>query len=499
MPTPCTRLLLLIPFLLALCRPVVTATDRAPACAGQFYPASPAELRATLTELFRHAAREQEKGDIEALILPHAGYIFSGGVAAAGVAQVNPRQQIDNIFLIGVSHHAAYSGAAVYAAGDFLTPLGRVPVNMNIARTLLNQRDLFLENDRAHAVDHSLEVQLPLLQFHLQKPFRIVPILLGTSDLALCTRIAQVLKPYCTAGNLFVISTDLSHYPSYREAVTTDRRTIKAVLSGSTRELLRTIEQNERAGISHLATSMCGLGGVLLLQEIVGTDNGGRFSLVQYRNSGDAAVGEKSRVVGYASIVVTRPESESFLLSPDDKRQLLVIARSTLAEYLQHRRLPDLSGDRLSAPLRTPCGAFVTLRKQGELRGCVGNFSGMEELARTVQKLAVAAATEDHRFTPVTAGELKSLSIEISALSPMRRVVSPKEITLGKHGIYIRKGDRTGTFLPQVALETGWSLDEFLGHCARDKAGIGWDGWKDAELFVYEAIVFGEPDHAGQR
>ncbi len=478
-----------------------SAEDRVPAVAGQFYPASATELRATLSDFFSRAVQPMGKDPVQAIIVPHAGYVFSGQVAASGFAQIGPQRSIDNIFLIGVSHNAAYDGAAVYVAGDFLTPLGRVPVNAEIGRILLERQGLFIENNRAHAVEHSLEVQLPFLQYHLQRPFKIIPILLGTADPAMCTRLAQVLRPFFTEKNLFVISTDLSHYPSYQDAVTIDRRTIDAVLSRSPENLLRAIADNERTGFRDLATSMCGLGGVLMFQEMIGTDESEKYTLVQYKNSGDVPEGKKSQVVGYAAIIVTRPpkEKESFHIGPGDRRRLLAIARSTIEEHLQTRQSPYLHIDGLSAALRTPCGAFVSLKKHGDLRGCIGSFSSTEELAKTVQKMAIAAATEDYRFSPVSAAELKGLDIEISVLSPMRKVASTQEIQLGKHGIYIRKGNRAGTFLPQVAKETGWSLEEFLGHCAQDKAGIGWEGWKDAEVYVYEAEVFGESDNATGR
>jgi hypothetical protein len=475
-----------------------TAADRSSAYAGRFYPGSATELRATVAEFFSHTIRQNETSIVQALIVPHAGYVYSGQVAASGFARIDPQRAIQNIFVIGVSHNVAYEGAAVYAEGDFLTPLGRVPVNSEIGRALLDRHGIFLENNRAHAVEHSLEVQLPFLQYHLKKPFKIVPILLGTADLRVCRQLAQALRPYCTEENVFVVSTDLSHYPAYQDAVTTDRKTIDGVLSGSPEQLLRVVSANERSGVNALATSMCGLGGVLLLQELVASAGSMKFTLVQYKNSGDVPAGDRNGVVGYAAITVSRPQKEAFQLGRADRRKLLAIARSTIEEYLKNQHVPDLGGKRLSATLRTPCGAFVTLKKHGDLRGCIGNFSGTEELARMVQNMAIAAATEDYRFSPVSSGELKDLDIEISVLTPMRRVESAREIELGKHGIYIKKGNRGGTFLPQVAAETGWSLEEFLGHCAQDKAGIGWNGWKDAELYVYEAIVFGEKDHASE-
>jgi hypothetical protein len=496
-----TRVLLFSLALLLVFSADAPAGDRAAAYAGRFYPGTASELRGTVAECFSHAVRQDGKRMVQAVIVPHAGYVYSGDVAASGFAQIDPQRSLKNVFLIGVSHNAAYEGAAVYVEGDFITPLGRVPVNTAIGRTLLNQRGLFLESNRAHAVEHSLEVQLPFLQYHLKKPFKLVPLLLGTADLQICERLAQALRPYFTEDNLFVVSTDLSHYPAYQEAVTVDRKTIDAVLSGSTEQLLRTVSQNERSGVKELATSMCGLGGVMVLQELAAAEKGREFRLVQYRNSGDTPVGDKGQVVGYAAITVTVPlsQKETFQLRPDDRKQLLGIARSTIQDYLRTQRVFDLSTEKLSSTLRTPCGAFVTLKKHGELRGCIGNFSGTDPLATTVQRMAIAAATEDYRFSPVTAAELRELEIEISVLTPMRKIASSGEIELGKHGIYIRKGDRGGTFLPQVASETGWTLDEFLGHCAQDKAGIGWNGLKDAELYVYEAIVFSESDHAAGR
>jgi AmmeMemoRadiSam system protein A len=153
---------------------------------------------------------------------------------------------------------------------------------------------------------------------------------------------------------------------------------------------------------------------------------------------------------------------------------------------------PEIDEKNLSPILKTNCGAFVTLKKNGNLRGCIGRFDASEPLYKVVQEMAIASSTQDTRFLPVESNEIPELEIEISVLTPMRRISTIDEFELGKHGIYMRKGYRSGTFLPQVAAETGWTKEEFLGHCAQDKAGFGWNGWKDAELFVYEALVFGE-------
>jgi hypothetical protein len=219
------------------------------------------------------------------------------------------------------------------------------------------------------------------------------------------------------------------------------------------------------------------------------------FTHIQYKNSGDTEHGEKRRVVGYNAIAVSFKEKNGrtdFKISIKDKNELLAIARNTIERFVKNHKSPEIEEKTIPSTLKTNCGVFVTLKKFGSLRGCIGRFDATEPLYKVVQEMAIASSTQDSRFLPVASDEIPDLEIEISVLTPLRRIGSIDEIELGNHGIYMRKGNRTGTFLPQVAAETGWTKEEFLGHCAQDKAGIGWNGWKDAELFVYEAIVFGE-------
>ena len=173
-----------------------------------------------------------------------------------------------------------------------------------------------------------------------------------------------------------------------------------------------------------------------------------------------------------------------------DKSYLLKLARETITKYLHNGEIPEVDLSTLNSSLKTHAGAFVTLNKNSHLRGCIGHFEADLPLWKVVQQMAIAAATRDHRFNSVEPNELSQLKIEISVLTPLKRIKSADEFILGKHGIYIKKGNSSGTFLPQVADQTGWSKEEFLGHCAQDKAGIGWDGWKTAELYTYEALVF---------
>jgi AmmeMemoRadiSam system protein B/AmmeMemoRadiSam system protein A len=481
--------------LCADCQSQENKIGRQPAVAGSFYPAKQEELTAALKQLFANAVSSKEIQNVIAIISPHAGYVFSGEVAASAFNQIDPAKKYENIFVLGSSHHIAFEGASIYSQGNFITPLGTVKVNTELADQLIKNNNVFSNRIDAQAREHSLEVQLPFLQYRLKRDFRIVPIVLGTQSPETCRRIAEALRPYLNTKNLFVISTDFSHYPSYGDAKKIDKTTADAILTNSPENLVRSMASYEQKGISNLATCLCGWTSVLTLLYMTEGNADVAFTHVQYKNSGDAEYGEKNRVVGYNAIAISIKEKKGrseFKLTDKDKKDLLAIARNTVELYVKNNTKPEIEEKNLSSILKTNCGAFVTLKKHGNLRGCIGRFDASEPLYKVVQDMAIASSTQDSRFMPVESNEIPEIEIEISVLTPMRRIDSIDEFELGRQGIYIRKGYRSGTFLPQVAAETGWSKEEFLGHCAQDKAGIGWNGWKDAELFVYEALVFGE-------
>lgn len=477
------------------CKSQESQHDRQPAVAGQFYPSDKSDLQSTLKDLFARAVPSRHFQDVVAIIAPHAGYPYSGEVAASSFNQIDPTRQYDNVFVLGPSHHVGFEGASIYTDGDYVTPLGALHVNRKLAQQLIASSKVFTSRTDAHAEEHSVEVELPFLQYLMKQDISLVPIVVGASDPQTCEKIATALRPYLNTRNLFVISTDFSHYPSYDDAQSVDKATADAVLSNSVRNLVSTLDLNERKQVPNLVTSMCGWSCVLTLLYM--TEDNPRIQLtkIEYRNSGDSPIGDKRRVVGYCSIAVSLKEEvrpSGFNLPGRDRRDLLAIARSAVEQYVRNGTVPVLDSARYSDALKTGCGAFVTLNEDHSLRGCIGHFGSDEPLFRVVQEMAIAAATHDYRFQPVAERELGKIDFEISVLTPMRRIHSIDEIELGKHGIYIKKGASGGTFLPQVATETGWSKQEFLGHCAQDKAGIGWDGWKDAEIFIYEALVFGE-------
>ena len=488
-------LLLLLLLFVSVCNSQNRSEDRQPAVAGQFYPDRPDELKQMLNQLFSKAVAHKNLPDVVAIIVPHAGYVFSGEVAASGFNQIDTDKVYDNVFVLGPSHHIGFEGAAVYCSGNFITPLGTVEVNRELGEELTKKNPMFTRRTDAHAYEHSVEVEIPFLQHQLRKHFRIVPIVLGANRPETCRKIGETLRPFLNEKNLFVISTDFSHYPSYEDAVTVDKATADAIVSNSPDNLMKAMRKSEQSGTSNLATSLCGVSGVLTLLYMTSPSTDVTYHPIQYKNSGDVPVGDKERVVGYYAIAVTKqakPVKTSFGLDTKEKTALLAIARRTVEGYVRTHSVPEVDPTTLGNALKTSCGAFVTLNKRGMLRGCIGRFDASEPLYKVVQEMAVASATQDYRFEPVDKAELKDLEIEISVLTPMRKISSIDEFQLGKHGIYIRKGSRSGTFLPQVAQETGWTKEEFLGHCAQDKAGIGWEGWKNAELYVYEALVFGE-------
>ena len=469
--------------------------------ANRFYTGDAGELSKEVDSLLALHRGETVYRDVAALIVPHAGYYFSGNVAAAAYMSVPKDKQYKRIFLLGPSHHEWLDGASVNTEADYYaTPLGQVKVDHETALALTAADSVFRYEPRAHDREHCLEVQLPFLQrrFGDGKSTQtsedsmpsIVPIIISTNDFQKLKRIAEALKPYLTEENLFIVSSDFSHYPKYEDACKVDARTGRAVESGDVEQFIAALEENARSGVRNLATSACGELAIATLLLMI--DSTYEVKHLMYQNSGDADESDHSRVVGYHAFAIVRNgqarTDTDFSLSDEEKRMLKDIALTSIKDSLNGK--PIAEHPSLTATLRQKCGAFVSLHKHGRLRGCIGHFGEDVPLHEIVAEMARAAAFEDPRFMPVTADELADIDIEISVLTPMRRIQSLDEFELHRHGIYIRKGYRSGTYLPHVADEVNWTKEEFVSHCAQDKAGIGWDGWKDAELYVYEAIVF---------
>ena len=458
--------------------------------AGRFYSDNKDQLTTDLEECFDNAG-DNTDCNLRAVIVPHAGYVFSGTTAAKAFSRIDLTKKYKRIFLIASSHYTSYPGASIYNKGAYETPLGYVETDKKVIKSLLENKNLFRYREEAHDREHSLEVQLPFLQ-HIYKDNMppVVPIIITTQDVRACKKLAQALKPWFTYDNLFVISSDFSHYPNYEDACRIDEETAKSILTADPDIFLNTLQRHSNEGVNNLATSACGWTSILTLMYLTANDPAMEFAHIAYTNSGEQpAYGDKSSVVGYQAISISKKE-KGFIITKEEKDELLRFA----FEVIENELTMDLDDiEHLDSPaLNKKCGAFVTLRNNGKLRGCIGRFGDAQPLWQVVEDMAISAAIHDTRFDPVTIDELYDLSIEISILTPLQKIENIDEIILGKHGICVKKGLFSGTFLPQVATETGWDLEQLLGHLSRDKAGIGWDGWKDADIYIYEAIIIEE-------
>ena len=471
---------------------------RKPAVAGTFYPSSAKEIQTMMADWMRPVS----DGPVpQAVIVPHAGYVFSGAVAASAFSRIPKGHTYKRIFLLGPSHRVGFSTASVQTEYSYAeTPLGKVPIDTELGKELISSGEgTFIFRNDAHDKEHCLEVQLPFLQTIYKNVPPIVPIVIGSQRLDVLQRIAEVLEPYFNSDNLFIISSDFSHYPSYEDARASDLYMADAICSGGVEKFLYALRDVDKKNYVGEETAACGANAIVALLAMMDDQGRGRFNVehVLYRNSGDSVYGEKDRVVGYNSIVVTRKEKAAdaaeehlFHFSDEEKAAMIATARSAIYSSL---RIPFSGDDTPFGILKEKgYGVFVTLHLGGRLRGCIGRFVSDQTLHATIREMARSAAFDDPRFPSLSAAEAPKIDIEISVLSPLKKISSIDEFKLGRDGIYIIKGSRHGTFLPQVAEETGWDTEEFLGHCARDKAGIGYYGWKDADLYTYQTEVVKE-------
>ncbi len=472
-----------------------TQKTRKPAVAGSFYPASAKEIKSMLGG-WLHPSGNDALTPPRAIIVPHAGYVFSGEVAASAYNRIPPGHQYKRVFLLGPSHRAGFAGASVDTVYSFAeTPLGKVPIDISLGKRLISEgKGAFtFWSEAAHDGEHCLEVQLPFLQMVFGDVPPIVPIVIGTERLSVIQNIAKALEPYFNEDNLFIISSDFSHYPSYEDARSSDLYLAETITTGGLEEFLKALRQIDKQDFPGQGTAACGACAIAVLLEMMDAQGRDSFSAehVMYRNSGDSIYGDKDRVVGYNSIVFTSSD-HLFHFTQEEKEKMIATARSSIYSYL------GLKYDGNDSPVgvlkEKGYGVFVTLNLNGNLRGCIGRFTSPSSLHSTIREMARSAAFDDPRFPALSKKEAPEIEIEVSVLSPLKRIQSIDEFKLGRDGIYMIKGYNHGTFLPQVAKETGWNTEEFLGHCARDKAGIGYYGWKDAELYTYQTEVVKEYD-----
>ncbi|MDQ7786604.1 MAG: AmmeMemoRadiSam system protein B [Thermodesulfovibrionales bacterium] len=441
-----------------------------PSVAGQFYPSDKKALGEMVNGFIGNSPQGKGEGKIIALISPHAGYVYSGQVAAYGYRQIQGHE-VKNVILIGVSHRSAFKGASVYTKGRFKSPFGEVRINEPLAQSFLNETAEVKYLPEAFEREHSIEVQLPFLQTVL-KDFMIIPILIGTPTQKTFDHLISRISDTFDEKTLIVASTDLSHYHDYHKAIGMDSKIISAV------ERLSTIQAGQL--LQNGEAEMCGAFAVIITMEAAKRLGATQGVLFRYANSGDVT-GEKDKVVGYASLGLFRsPYTEV------EKKELLSLAKNAIAEHVTNGKTPDKE---ISNPkLRADGAVFVTIKKNGSLRGCIGNIQAVMPLYESVIKNAIAASSSDPRFPPLTQEEIKDIEVEISILSPLSPLRDVKDIQVGRHGLFIRKGIQRGLLLPQVATEYGWDRETFLDQLCV-KAGLPKGAWQDAELYRFTAEI----------
>ncbi len=504
---------------------------RQPRFAGQWYEADAAKLRLQLEQFMQRVDRiPVEKTDdvidenpsidgcVLAIVSPHAGYIFSGQTAAFAFDSVKGRK-IDRVFLLGPSHYVGFHGAALPTENVFVTPLGELQLDRRVIDELARY-PLFEESSEVHKREHSLEMQLAFIKLAPNmEDAKIVPIAIGTlADAAEVRLVSRLLLGYIEKNDLVIVSSDFTHfgprygYQPFREDI---QKSIKK-LDGQAFQHLSKCDLDGFLDFHHTTgDTICGLYPCAVLLGML--PEGSRGTLLNYRTSRDSILEDEQNSVTYMALAFSSaadngwPVSDAAgsldvesVLSEEDKSILLKVARQTVEFFAKHKKTPtlrDLNLKATSKVLEENFGTFVTLFKRPdqsktehdrELRGCIGYIWPIKPLLQAVIENAVGACSRDYRFRPVESSEVKQLQIEINVLTPPHKVSSLSEITLGKDGIIMYLKGRQSVFLPHVAVEFGWDLDETLAQLAI-KAGFGPNEWKDAASFdVFRASAFEE-------
>lgn len=475
---------------------------RAAALAGTWYPDNPDRLRQSIALVMERAGVPVLPEKILGLVAPHAGHMYSGPVAAHAYRQIQGRHY-DTVIIIAPNHVDPRLGfSSVLTRGAYETPLGTVPVDGETAEAIVrfDHSGGIRSSGEGHLseyggrMEHSIEIHLPFLQYALDT-FPLVPVVMGNQDRAAAERLAGAVSAAISGRNALVIaSSDLSHFYSSAEAGERDARVRRYIERFDPEGLLA----DDDAGESHV----CGRGPIAVTMMVCRAMGASAATVLRMGNSGDVT-GDSRSVVGYLSAAFSYPGTRDVAAEerggPDvgvclglddaEKEILREVVRETLREAVRSRRTPEFGGG--SGRLGEKRGAFVTLTRQGSLRGCIGNIIGTKPLIETVAEMTRAAALEDPRFPPVSAEELPGIEFEISVLTPVRRIGAPDEIVVGRDGIIITRGYHRGLLLPQVAVEYGWNRETFLEQTCR-KAGLPRDAWKEPDTIIetFSAEVF---------
>lgn len=472
--------------------------------AGTWYPADKQELVDEIDGYLAKASGEQLK-DVCAVILPHAGYRWSGPTAAYALHQLQGRS-FKRVVVVGPSHRLPMENiASVPDFTDYATPLGRVPLDRKFIAELRKHPE-FQGIPLAHDGEHSVQIELPLLE-HVLGDFEFVPIVVGELDRPTVRKMGRILSGLVDSQTLVVASSDFTHYGAnfgYVPFTHNVPQKLKELDGGAIDRVCAKDPDGLLDYIDKTGATICGRYAISVLLAMLPAD--AEVHKLHYDTSG-SMLGDYSSSVSYCAFAVSgkwpkaapvAPSSDSSALTPADRSALLRLARATLTYALEHGEAPTAEqlGIEITPAMRRTSGAFVTLHRNGALRGCIGEIIASRPLYRCVIAQAVNAGLHDYRFPPVRSSELDEIDFEISVLTPPQPVASASKIVLGKHGVILKKAGHMAVFLPQVAPEQGWDLETTLTYLSR-KAGLPGDAWRNGASFeVFEAIVFGEKDKA---
>jgi AmmeMemoRadiSam system protein B/AmmeMemoRadiSam system protein A len=477
---------------------------RKPAVAGKFYSDDETFLKKGLQYFFTDAIKAKVNKP-SGIIVPHAGYIFSGQIAADAYNQARDHHY-DVVVIMGTNHTTpGFFKISIYPRKGYQTPLGLAEIDEELADELIEMNGKYTFDARVHTHEHSVEVQVPFIQ-HLFSGVKILPVVIGSADPELCTQFGKDLASVLKDRNaLIVASSDLSHYPSCVDARNVDKETLESIVQLDPSFVSSTVAKQMKKPVEGLSTCACGEGPILTLIEAAKLLGANCGTVISYANSGETSFGDKDRVVGYGAVSFSieknckgsdilkenSVKNSSKNLRKSDKKMLLAFARKSIQQYLESETIPLPRG--FNHSLNRKQAAFVTLRKHGILRGCIGHMTDNRPLCEVVGAMALQSAFNDMRFNPVKLDELPSIDIEISILTPFKKIKDEHEIVLGRDGVLLKKDNRQAVYLPQVGSETGWGLQEYLEHLC-SKAGLPPDGWKDAQLFTFRTEILHEAD-----
>lgn len=473
-----------------------------PAFAGQFYSDDPAILKKQIEAFLKNAVIPKVDSAV-AIIVPHAGYIYSGQIDADGYNQVK-QNKYDLIVILGTNHTTiGLTGISIFPKGVFSTPIGDAKIDNEIAEKLLKADNDVTANLSVFDKEHSVEIQVPFIKY-IFPDAKILPLIVAELDIDMCKKFAKALAS--SIGNkkvLVVASSDLSHYPKFDDAIKVDNKTLKTIAGLNPDKIVKEMDDELDTGTTQLVTCACGEAPILAAVSFANEVGANRASIISYSNAGYNPIGSVDRVVGYGAVVISKGKSfspqdvdsivtnKSYVLTESDKESLLKYARETLEQYFESQTVPLPRN--VNAMLKIKRGAFVTLNKNKQLRGCIGHMAEDTPVCTMVGAMALQAAFNDTRFSQLKKEELPQIEIEISVLTPFTKIKSADEIELGRDGVIVKKGNKQAVFLPQVATETGWSKETFLDQLCY-KAGLSAGDWKDAELFTFQADVFSEAE-----